>query len=789
MELKDKNIEGIYPLSTNQQGILFHHLTQKEDQGLLHVHCTLEGELNIENLKKAWNKVSLRHSVLRTSVHWEKIKTPVQLIRPKKEITWVEFDFSALTIEKQKIEIEKIKKEDKALGVDLTKNPSSKISIIKTSFNEHILLWKCHHLLLDGWSASIILKDVFQFYEAISNKITPDLENIPSYNSYLNWTHKQNKEEVFNYWKTTFKGFTSSNLFNTSLIKAETFNTLNHRYSDSEYQQLKDLARYYRVTLNTLFQGIWSLLLARHFNTTDVLFGTTVSGRSGNFEKIELMAGMFTNTLPVRTVLKSNLKISDWLKQFQLQQQKSRNYENTSLEEINKAIDSSYSGSLFDNLFVFENFPWEPIKSGEVIVKDFKSGITTGYPINFIVKVVDNLEVDILSNSQIVENNLAVWFLENLKKLTQTILKNRDTTIAIALDSLQNTIRKVDAKNNALSINYAAPTNTIELELVKIWETLFNSDKIGTQDNFFELGGKSLMAVKMFSKIEDKFNLKLSPVVLLENSNIQLLANIISGDNKVAQWDYLVPVKSNGNNKPLFCIHGGGGHVFFFNPLANALNPQIPVYALQPSGINGEEEMHNSIEEMAIAYAKEIRQVSPNGPYHILTYCFSTAVGIELVNYLEDLGEQVHLIISDSLPEHENFSDVSIIKLRVQGFIGRILNNPFSAIKMMIGNNSNRFLKPIWINLFGSPQEKDLQRIQNNLIHIYNKYPWDKKHNAKTSLLLTKRLPITNQKYIDSWESLSTKKINIYEVIGKHHELFTGASAIDMAKIIEKTIL
>jgi hypothetical protein len=229
----------------------------------------------------------------------------------------------------------------------------------------------------------------------------------------------------------------------------------------------------------------------------------------------------------------------------------------------------------------------------------------------------------------------------------------------------------------------------------------------------------------MFTLIEKKLKIKISPITLLEHSSIEALSKYIQEDKIIASWNYVVPIKTSGTKKPLFCIHGGGGYVFFFNPIANALNEETPVYAIQPSGISGNEKMHQSIKEMAIDYAKEIKDIQPNGPYNLLVYCFSPAVGIEIANIFKKLGETTNLIVIDSITNQEDFTDPTRIKMRISGFLKRFTSNPFNAIKLMISNNYERFLEPKVIKLFASSNKKNLEKVKQNLIRIYKLYEFD----------------------------------------------------------------
>jgi len=380
-------------------------------------------------------------------------------------------------------------------------------------------------------------------------------------------------------------------------------------------------------------------------------------------------------------------------------------------------------------------------------------------------------------------------------QIIDLLSKNREVSLSEILKKtnapgVQHNSQDLSVKESlGNSYTYTAPQNKIELQLAEIWEDIFGIERIGTTDNFFQLGGKSLMATKIFTRIARAFKIKLSPVTLLEHPTIMALANIISSGKKPESWKYVVPIKSKGTKKPLFCIHGGGGFVFFFNPLAHSMHKDRPVYALQPSGIYDAETMHGSIEEMAGDYAKEIRLIQPEGPYNILVYCFSTAVGIEMSRILKKQGHDINLIVVDSLVNQENFKDPSRVKMRIFGFIKRVLTNPIQAVRLMFINNGEKYLLPIWIKLFGSKHKKNHEKIKNNLVRIYKNYQWTNRNPAQTSLILTKKVDtLLDKEYITGWNSISKREIYVEHTEGFHHTIFDEDAAA-MALKIEKLMM
>ncbi|MFK8059234.1 MAG: condensation domain-containing protein [Polaribacter sp.] len=803
MTAKKPKIEAIYPLSTIQQGLLFHHLMEGEDQGFLTVQCVIEGNLDIERLKLAWQFATNRHEVMRTSVHWEKVEKPILVVRPEKEIEWSFLDWRNTNQNQQAAKLEVYKSERKKDGVAFEKNPLSKISIIQTTENSYHFLWECHHLLLDGWSSAIIIRDAFAFYEQLSSETIIELPSIPNQKSYNSWLKSNSIEDAKNFWSKTFNNFTEASLFQQNAQVSLKPPVAHHfNFSEQISGDLKKLAKSYKVTLNTLFQGVWSLALTKCFNKEDITFGNTVSGRSIPFPNINLMAGMFANVLPVRAKLDASNSFQTYLQAIQSQQQEARNYEYSKIDQIVSWANLPEEKPLFDSLFVFENFPWEDMKSGEIQVKSFKSGITSTYPITAIFKIEKSINYELLVNTDVVPNSVVDWFLDIVPNICNLLLEKKDININDILEKIlvvppaflkQRFLQDIQSQEEfqKKEVAYVAPRNQVELKLVEIWEQLFGINLISITDSFFFLGGKSLLSVKMFTLIEDKLSVKLSPTTLLESPTIKQLAEIISskGDKNTTSWKYLVPIKIKGKKAPLFCIHAGGGHVFFYKALADAIDVEKPVYAIQPLGIFGEEDKHLSIQQMAKDYADEISLVQPEGTIHIIVYCFSTAVGLEMASYLKFKGRETHLIVADTIAEHRLLLDKERLFIRVSAFLKRFFSNPFKALNKMIGFRILFYVKPLKIKLFGNEAEKNTEKMRLHLVSLFNAYEWKTKIDNVSLVLTEKGDKRYNQEIERSWKPLVKEEIKIKVCKGNHNTFFENPDVIDTANAIDKVIL
>jgi thioesterase domain-containing protein/acyl carrier protein len=191
--------------------------------------------------------------------------------------------------------------------------------------------------------------------------------------------------------------------------------------------------------------------------------------------------------------------------------------------------------------------------------------------------------------------------------------------------------------------SFAKPQDSIETQLVTIWQKVLGVTRIGIDDNFFELGGHSLLAVRLFAQIENRFGKILPLATLFQASTVRDLANVLREEG-CREWSSLVAIRATGSRPPLFCIHAAGANILIYRPLANHLSQEQPVYALQAVGLDGVTPPLTSVEEMAAHYIKEIRTRQPEGPYYLLGGSFGGLVAFEMAQQLEAQGQQIAML-------------------------------------------------------------------------------------------------------------------------------------------------
>ena len=193
--------------------------------------------------------------------------------------------------------------------------------------------------------------------------------------------------------------------------------------------------------------------------------------------------------------------------------------------------------------------------------------------------------------------------------------------------------------------DYVAPRNNTEKVLATIWQELLNIPKVSVQDSFFDIGGQSLLAVRLFNRIDEQFGQRFPLAMLLQAPTIEDLAKRLTNeDENTTGWPSLIPVQPQGSKKPLFLVHGAGGNVLLYKALSKHLEPDYPLYGLQSQGLDGISKPLETVEEMAECYLREIREVQPKGPYYLGGYCMGGTIAYEMAQRLLQMGEEVGIV-------------------------------------------------------------------------------------------------------------------------------------------------
>jgi amino acid adenylation domain-containing protein/non-ribosomal peptide synthase protein (TIGR01720 family) len=359
-------IEDIYPLSPMQEGMLFHALRSPE-AGLYfeQVTCTLAGDLDEEAFVGAWQQVVDRHPILRTAFVWERRKEPFQVAFRRVELPWERHDWTGRPPAEQARSFAALVAADRQRGFQLSKPPLMRQALVRTAADRHRLLWSCHHLLLDGWSQTLVIQEVMTAYHARCQGRAESPAPSRPYADYIAWLRRQDLGRAESFWRGRLDGFELPTPLPGGKASGGT-GTPGRRDGECELAlsaeltaALQSFAQHHRLTLNTLVQGAWALLLNRHTGQDDVVFGVTVSGRPPELAGIESMKGLFVNTLPLRVALPEGSLALPWLTELRRQQAEAASFEHTPLPAIQRWSQVPPGQPLFETILAFESYPMD----------------------------------------------------------------------------------------------------------------------------------------------------------------------------------------------------------------------------------------------------------------------------------------------------------------------------------------------------------------------------------------------------------------------------------------------
>jgi alpha-ketoglutarate-dependent taurine dioxygenase len=445
--MRQNNIEDIYTLSPAQEGILFHSLYDSES-GLYvsQISCVLKN-LNVEALESAWRKVMNRHSILRTAFIWEKLRKPHQIVRREARLPWDKRDWRNLPTLEQGRRLESFLEEDRRRGFTLSQAPLMRMGLFRLTEDSHQLVWTHHHLLLDGWSIFLVLKEVCRNYESLCLGRAPACETSYQFRGYIDWLNRQDMSKAEEYWRDLFKGGASPTSRRLDLVpeglagKSGGYTSQLLQLSKETVDDLSQFARRRRVTINTLVQGAWTILLSRLFSDPDPVFGVTVSGRPGDLPGIESIVGLFINILPLRVKVTPEAPLLSWLTGLQNLQVEMRQYEYSPLSQIQKWAEVKPGAPIFSSIVSFENYPTPvqtevfPLENSmreqnkSIEIENFRWISKSNYPLTLIVGPRAGLSLQLVYDARYFSADVVARLLHDFESLLRRFVERPEATL------------------------------------------------------------------------------------------------------------------------------------------------------------------------------------------------------------------------------------------------------------------------------------------------------------------------------------------------------------------------
>jgi amino acid adenylation domain-containing protein/non-ribosomal peptide synthase protein (TIGR01720 family) len=427
--MKTAAIEDVFELSPLQQGILFQTLYADPGVFVEQFSVTINAPVNADAYKRAWQKSLERHAALRTSFHWEDVEQPVQVVESGLAIPFFEEDWSGMAEAGQAARIQSLLQSDRTRGFDLSQAPLLRIILIRLAPTRYHVVISFHHIILDGWSLMVLFGQVSAYYGAFCLGRELELPPPPGHGKYIGWLQQQDHTAAEAYWRKIIAGHKGPSplridrLRTTAASLPGTSNSLQIALSPQTTAALRSLARSHQLTLNTLVQGAWAILLKHYSGTDDIVFGAVVSGRPASVEGVESMVGLFINTLPVRVQVDLDDRLIPWLKELQAQQLEALEFAFTPLAKIRSWSETPPATPLFESLIAFENYPiavsGNSGAAGVIAKSDFFEG--TDYPLSVTISPDAELLVKIAYIEQHFDAHAISRMMGHFSQLLQAI--------------------------------------------------------------------------------------------------------------------------------------------------------------------------------------------------------------------------------------------------------------------------------------------------------------------------------------------------------------------------------
>lgn len=348
-----------WPLSPAQEGMLFQTLANPGSGSYIEqVSCRLDGPLDLDRFTACWQDAVARHPVLRTSFQRDGEPDPRQFVQASATVPLFQQDLSGLSPDEQVAHLDAYRTEDRHRDFDLDAAPLMRLAVFPLDGGAHEVLWTVHHLLVDGRSMNLLLREIFGSYGARIRGEEPVRGAGAPFGAYANWVRTAPESAAETFWRAHLAGVAAAVELPLPAPAGDRGGAPTHGQVRRQLDPLRtavlgDFADRHGLTMNIVLMGAWALLAHRYCDAPDVVLGATKSVRHGPAAAPNAI-GPYINTLPVRTKLDAATPLLPWLAALREQWIGLRDYEHTPHEQVRACCGTVGDASLYSMYYVFE---------------------------------------------------------------------------------------------------------------------------------------------------------------------------------------------------------------------------------------------------------------------------------------------------------------------------------------------------------------------------------------------------------------------------------------------------
>ncbi|MEU1025639.1 condensation domain-containing protein, partial [Streptomyces sp. NPDC005904] len=440
-------LQDILPLAPLQEGLLFHSVYDETatDVYLVQQAIDLEGDLDTAALRAACRTLLARHANLRAAFRYAGLKRPVQMIPHQVALPWEELDLTGHPEQERGAAADRALEGDRLRRFDLAKPPLMRFTLMRLGERRFRFVLTNHHILLDGWSKPMLVRELLKLYATKGDDSA--LPKVRPFRDYLQWLARQDREASLTAWRETLAGLDGPTLVapHPGERAPRVPGRLEREIDQATYEKLAALARDRALTLNSLVQGAWAVVVGGLTGRDDVVFGTTVSGRPPEIAGIETMVGLFINTLPVRVRLRPEEPLLATVRRVQDEQTRLQAHQQLGLAEVQRLAGA---GELFDTTMVFENYPTdigaeddEPGGFRGLTVTAARNRDATHYPLAFVAVGRGGLRLRVDHQPDLIAPALARAVMDRLVRVLESVAHTPELPLG-RLDALGDEERR-----------------------------------------------------------------------------------------------------------------------------------------------------------------------------------------------------------------------------------------------------------------------------------------------------------------------------------------------------------